>query len=110
MHSEAGPLTCWYVNFERPPSWRPDGWDTLDLALDLVVDPDGGWRWKDEDEYAHCRRLGLVTDAEHAAVGRAREEALDLVRRRAGVFAEDPGASWRPDPAWPLPALPARRD
>lgn len=102
---ETGRLTCWYVNFERPPSWRADGWDTMDLAVDLVVEPDGRWRWKDEDEYAHCRRLGLITEAEHAAVARAREEAVDRVERRCGVFAEDPGATWLPDPGWPLPAL-----
>lgn len=102
---DSGRLTCWYVNFERPPSWRADGWDTMDLALDLIVEPDGRWRWKDEDEYAHCRRLGLVSEAEHAAVERAREEAVDRVARRAGVFAEDPDATWLPDPGWPLPVL-----
>jgi protein associated with RNAse G/E len=105
MYAATGRLLCWYVNFERPPAWRADGWDTMDLALDLVVEPDGRWRWKDEDEYAHCRRLGLVTDAEHAEVGRAREQAVEQVERRVGVFAEDPDALWLPDPAWPLPAL-----
>jgi predicted RNA-binding protein associated with RNAse of E/G family len=105
MYDQAGALVCWYVNFERPPSWRPAGWDTMDLALDLVVEPDGRWSWKDEDEYAHSRRLGLVTPAEHAAVARAREEAVDQVEQRLGVFGQDPGASWLPDPAWPLPEL-----
>jgi predicted RNA-binding protein associated with RNAse of E/G family len=105
IYDQAGPLVCWYVNFERPPSWRPAGWDTMDLALDLVVEPDGRWSWKDEDEYAHSRRLGLVTEAEHAAVDRAREEAVDQVEQRLGVFGQDPGAGWLPDPAWPLPAL-----
>ena len=105
MFAATGRLVCWYVNFERPPLWRPDGWDTFDLAVDLVVEPEGAWRWKDEDEYAHCRRLGLVTEVEHVAVSRAREEALDLVERHAGVFGEDPGTTWRPDPAWPLPTL-----
>jgi Protein of unknown function (DUF402) len=48
MFNSGGALLCWYVNFQRPPVWRPDS----DLALDLVVDPDGTRRWKDEDEYA----------------------------------------------------------
>lgn len=104
MFAPDGSLVCWYVNFERPPSWQADGWETFDLAVDLVVEPDGRRRWKDEDEYAHCRRLGLIGDAEHAAVARAREQAVDLVERRAGVFGADPDARWRPEPGWPLPA------
>lgn len=106
-HAEDGALACWYVNFERPPTWHASGWDTMDLALDLVVEPDGAWRWKDEDEYAQCRRLGVITDAEHAAVAPAREQAVALVEARAGMFGDDPGQRWLPDPAWPRPTLTA---
>jgi hypothetical protein len=90
---------------QRPPVWRPDGWDTSDLALDLVVDPDGTRRWKDEDEYAHDLRLGLITDAEHAAVQGAREEAVALVEARGELFAESALGRWQPDPAWATPSL-----
>jgi predicted RNA-binding protein associated with RNAse of E/G family len=40
----------WYVNLEDP--WRPWrlGFDTEDHTIDLWVDRDGAWRWKDEDE------------------------------------------------------------
>ena len=107
MYAEDGKLSCWYVNFERPPTWHASGWDTMDLALDLVVDPDGAWHWKDEDEYAQCRRLGVITDAEHAALEQAREQAVALVEARAGVFGEDPARRWQPDPGWPLPTLSA---
>lgn len=112
MYNQDGALDCWYVNFERPPSWRVAGWDTMDLAVDLVVEPDGAWRWKDEDEYAQCRRLGLVTDVEHAAVWAAREEAVEAVRAREGLFGVDGGRGdgagagrWLPDPAWLRPSL-----
>jgi hypothetical protein len=86
-------------------AWRPDGWDTSDLALDLVVDPDGPRRWKDEDEYAHHVRLGLITDAEHAAVQTAREEAVALVEARGEMFAESARQRWLPDPVWATPSL-----
>jgi predicted RNA-binding protein associated with RNAse of E/G family len=100
-----GALRCWYVNFQRPPTWRADGWDTGDLALDLVVEPDGKLRWKDEDEFAHYLRLGLITEAEGAAVQAAREEAVALIDARADLFADSAPERWRPDPAWPTPTL-----
>lgn len=106
MYGPDGAFRFWYVNFERPPTWRGDGWDTFDLLVDLVVKPDGSRRWKDEDEYAQGRRLGLITDAEHAAVRAAREEAVALVETRSGLFSDDATAAWLPDPAWPLPVLP----
>jgi predicted RNA-binding protein associated with RNAse of E/G family len=105
MFDSDGALLCWYVNFQRPPVWRPDGWDTSDLALDLVVDPDGTWRWKDEDEYAHYLRLGMITDAEHAAVQAAREEAVALVEAGGGMFAGNARQHWLPDPGWATPSL-----
>ncbi|HWG22808.1 DUF402 domain-containing protein [Actinospica sp.] len=105
MYAEDGTLNCWYVNFERPPTWYASGWDTMDLALDLVVEPDGKWHWKDEDEYAQCRRLGVITDAEDAALEQAREQAVALVEARAGVFGADPARRWLPEAGWALPTL-----
>ena len=102
----SGERLCWYVNFERPHVRGAHGIDTFDLLLDLVVRPDGSWSWKDEDELAHACRLGLVTSAEQAALAGARDEAIGLVTAQAGPFA--PGLdAWRPDAAWPAPALPA---
>jgi predicted RNA-binding protein associated with RNAse of E/G family len=105
MFGSDGALLCWYVNFERPPTWRRDGWDTSDLALDLVVGPDGAWRWKDEDEYEQDRRLGLISDVEHTAVQAAREEAVELIETRGGMFAESTEERWLPDPTWTMPSL-----
>ncbi|MDX3065877.1 MULTISPECIES: DUF402 domain-containing protein [Streptomyces] len=102
-------LLTWYVNFERPNVRQPGGFDTFDLLVDLLIDADlTGWRWKDEDEYAHGRRLGIIDDAEHAHVDAARQQALALLAERAGPFAEaERWAAWRRDPAWPTPSLPA---
>lgn len=96
----------WYVNFEVPHRRTATGIETFDLLLDLVVEPDlSGHRWKDEDEYAHGRRLGLITEEQHRHVDRAREEVLARIAERAEPFATDL-AAWRRDPAWPLPGLP----
>ncbi|WP_433256637.1 DUF402 domain-containing protein [Streptosporangium sp. CA-135522] len=99
-------LSRWYVNFQRPYRRTPRGIDTFDLLLDLVVTPDlSSYTWKDEDEYLHGRRLGVVTDAEHRRVQQARDEALAMVEERRGPFAA-PWPDWRTDPSWPAPVLP----
>ena len=100
-----GALLSWYVNFQRPFVRVPGGIDTLDLLVDLVVGPDLSWAWKDEDEYAHGRRMGLVTDAEHREVEAARELAVAMIEGRDGPFGLAP-EPWAPDPAWPDPKLP----
>ena len=68
-------------------------------------------RWKDEDEYQHGRRLGVISDAVHRRVDEARQEVLALVQARQGPFGQDwpdwpDWPDWRPDPGWPLPVLP----
>ncbi|MFF2819582.1 DUF402 domain-containing protein [Kitasatospora cineracea] len=110
FQTPAGEPLRLYVNFERPAVRTPIGIDTLDLLVDLVVAPDlSSWQWKDEDEYAHGRRLGLITDADHRAVDQARGHALGLLQERRGPFAA-PWPEWVPDPAWPLPVLPPAAD
>jgi hypothetical protein len=97
----------WYVDFIRP--WRRTafGVDTFDLLLDLIVTADlSGYRWKDEDEYAQGRRLGLIDDALHQRVDAARERVISLVQSRRGPFGED-WSAWQRDPAWQAPVLPA---
>ncbi|MFE9399870.1 DUF402 domain-containing protein [Streptomyces flavidovirens] len=109
FYTAAG-LRNWYVNFEHPTRRTETGFDTLDLTVDLVIDPDLSTRtWKDEDEYAHVRRLGIVTDTEHQAVELARAQVLAMLEERAGPFADiDQWAAWRWNPAWSPPCLPQR--
>ncbi|GAA3772682.1 DUF402 domain-containing protein [Streptomyces coacervatus] len=101
-------LTHWYVNFQQPMRRTAIGFDTFDLLLDLVIEPDlSRWTWKDEDEYAHGRRLGVVSEADHRAVQMAREEATAMIVEGTGPFASDAGwRNWRSEPHWPSPSLP----
>jgi Protein of unknown function (DUF402) len=100
-----GDPVCWYVNFERPFVRAAGRVDTLDLQLDLVLAPDLGRRWwKDESDLAHARRLGLVSDAEVAAVERARHEVVALADAGGPPF-DQRWLPWRPDPGWPAPRL-----
>lgn len=101
-----GEFVQWYINFERPYVRTDVGIDTFDLLLDLVVEPDLSYRWKDEDEYAQGRRLGLVTQAEHQYVQEAREQVVELLEGRTGPF-DERWLAWRPEPGVPPPTLPA---
>ncbi|MFD3658436.1 DUF402 domain-containing protein [Streptomyces sp. NPDC058620] len=103
-----GGLRNWYVNFEHPTRRTDAGFDTFDLAVHLVVTPDlTRWEWKDEDEYAHVRRLGIVSDTEHRAVEAARGEVLAMLAEPSGIFAQaERWAAWRWEPTWPTPCLP----
>ncbi|MEU4118792.1 DUF402 domain-containing protein [Kitasatospora sp. NPDC028055] len=105
LSPEGRPLR-WYVNFELPYRRTAIGIDTFDLFLDLVITPDlGSHSWKDEDEYAEARRLGVIDRATHRQVELARERALAQLGDRTGPFAPDPEA-WALPPAGELPVLP----
>ena len=76
----------YYVNFQRPLQRTPAGYEAMDLMLDITVDPDLTWRWKDEDEFQACQDQGLY-DAELVTWVRSEaDRALDLLARRAFPF------------------------
>jgi hypothetical protein len=94
-----GSFDHWYVNFERTIGWNGDCFDTVDEKLDLIVAPDGSYRWKDEDELEHAAELGLLDPAE------VRAEAERVLA--AWPFP----TGWEdflPDPGWGIPRLPER--
>ncbi|MBE1612599.1 DUF402 domain-containing protein [Actinopolymorpha pittospori] len=101
-----GQFAKWYVNFERPYRRTPIGFDTHDLLLDLVVQPDRTYRWKDEDEYEYGRELGLVDDTDHVQIEKAKDQVLALLEQRRGPF-EERWTSWQRDQTWTLPTMPA---
>jgi hypothetical protein len=99
-------LSSWYLNIQEPYRRTSIGFDTQDLELDLVVRPDGTWRWKDEELLEGWVERGRWSPAEVAAI-RAEGERLaadiDAGRR---WWSED-WATWQPDPGWSVPRLPA---
>ena len=90
----------WYVNMQEP--MRRDGrsFVTQDEELDIWIEPDGSWRWKDEQKLEDWVPRGRFTRVE---VERIRAEG-------ERVLAEWPFPTgwedWRPDPAWGVPELP----
>lgn len=95
----------WYVNFQRPYQRTSYGIQTMDLMLDIVVDQDRTWRWKDEDEFEALVTPGFISEAEARCVrADARDMVLDIEANRPPF--NQPWHDWRPDPLWPVPELP----
>lgn len=100
-----GAFRGFYVNFEEPFRRTAIGFDTNDHTLDIVVEPDHRWRWKDSDEFDERVAGGIYSRefAEH--VRDAAAVFPDAIERHEPPF-DDTWAEWRPDAAWPVPELP----
>lgn len=93
-------FVCWYVNLQAPLVVHGDRFDTTDWALDVVVDPDGTWRWKDEHDFIEAQELGIL-DAAAAKEVRAEGERV-IAARPWPTGWED----WRPPESWGPLGLP----
>lgn len=96
----------WYVNLQGPFRRTPLGFDTQDLELDVLVELDGTWSYKDDELLDAWIVRGRWTEAEVAAIrreGAAIGSELAAGRR----WWSDDWASWEPDLAWQVPALPS---
>jgi hypothetical protein len=102
-----GALAYWYVNLENP--WRRSsvGFDTWDHVLDVVAAPDlSRWEWKDEDEFAWWREVGMITPAEADAIRAEGHRAIVAIERRLSPYC-DGWERWTPDPLWTPLDVPA---
>jgi hypothetical protein len=96
----------WYVNLQDPLIRTTIGFDTVDHALDAVVELDrSSWRWKDEDELAEAVNDGLFTPAEAAGFRAWGERAVERILSREPPFDRN-WDGWRPDPGWAVAELP----
>ena len=96
----------WYVNLQAPLRRTPLGFDTTDHDLDLVVEPDGSWWLKDEEELAAAAHVGAFSAEEVRAIHAEAQAAIRRVERRAPPFGDESWLRWRPQAEWPLPVLP----
>lgn len=89
-----GAFLSWYVNFETPVVRTTDGVDVNDLQLDIVIDPDGGWRWKDVQDLAPSLASGRITQDELLAVLAEAAHVAELLDRGDRWWA--PWDDWTP--------------
>jgi hypothetical protein len=98
----------WYVNLQTPMERTERGFRSTDQYLDIVVQRDLSWKWKDEDELEEAVTAGCLIRKDADEVIREGERVVADVE--AGRFPFDASLiGWRPNPAWPLPELIARR-
>ncbi|HEU5087663.1 MAG TPA: DUF402 domain-containing protein [Roseiflexaceae bacterium] len=105
-HPEMQQPHGWYVNLEA--AWRRTtiGFDTQDLVLDVTVADDlSSWAWKDEDELAWSVSAGKYSPHEAEQIRAEGLRVMQALQARAWPFDQD-WSQWRPDPNWPIPALP----
>ncbi len=97
---ENGRFAGWYVNLEDP--WQPCrlGFDTADHTLDIWVESDGSWRWKDEHELDVAVELGFFSSEQAAAFRAEGERVIEEWPFPTGW------ENWRADPSWPVPQVP----
>lgn len=101
---DSGEQWGWYVNLQLPYRRTSCGYETMDLVLDVTVDLDRTWRWKDEDELEAFVERGAF-DGDLA--DRIRAEGLSVAGRAERAEPPFDGAwtGWHPDSAWSLPEL-----
>lgn len=95
----------WYINLQEPIRQTSLGFDSMDHLLDVVIDPDLSWHWKDEEELEDAVLLGIIDPAQAAAIRAEGERVIQRLEERLPPFC-DGWERWQPDPAWPVPALP----
>ena len=104
-HGQGADFRGWYVNFQAPFRRSPLGFDTLDNVLDIVIAPDGTWRWKDEEELDGWVARGRFTRDEVAEI-RAEGARVAAELDAGSRWWDETWAAWEPDPVWPMPELP----
>ena len=96
----------WYVNLEDPHVRDARSIVTQDHVLDVVVELDGTTVRKDEAELVEAVRQGRYS-AEQAEQFERDATAVEQVVAAWGAPFSAGWETWRPNPSWPLPALPA---
>jgi hypothetical protein len=100
-----GSFSGWYVNLEDPHVRDARNVYSTDHVLDVEVEPDGRITMKDEHELVAAVDQGRFTPTEAERYHADAQAAVAEAAAGRPPYDED-WAGFRPDPAWPVPALP----
>jgi hypothetical protein len=108
-HGEEREFGSWYLNLQEPFRRTGTGYDTQDLELDLILHPDGGVEWKDDELLDVRVEEGRFTQDQAREI-RAEGRRLEAELAARGHWWDSWWALWEPDPAWDrAPAVRAAR-
>lgn len=100
----SGQFSCYYINFQLPYSRSHCGFDTLDLDLDIVIDPNYNWTWKDLEDYHNGVREGSIRNEWVNGVEQSQTEIFDRINKR--IYPLDSSwRNWQPNRTWFSPTL-----
>ena len=100
---------CYYINFQQPFKRGQDSLDTLDLDLDLIINPDFSTQWKDADDYQMAIEYEIISSEWVQTIENAKPEIFERLEKRRYPY-DGSWLDWMPDPQWEPPKLPGNWD
>jgi predicted RNA-binding protein associated with RNAse of E/G family len=99
---------AWYINLEEPLHRTLQGFEYVDLFLDILAEPDlSSWKWLDEDELAAAVERGILSKETSDMLYSEGRKAVEWLISGNSPF--NGWETWCPDPAWLIPVLPDRK-
>jgi predicted RNA-binding protein associated with RNAse of E/G family len=99
----------YYINFQLPFRRNECAVDTLDLDLDLIINPDFSYEWKDLDDYQKAIAHEIISPEWIHGIETAKQEIFAKLEKRQYPF-DGSWLNWMPDPSWSPPKLPENWD
>jgi protein associated with RNAse G/E len=108
-HHESNEFLCYYINFQLPFRRNQYALDTLDLDLDLIINSDFSFEWKDVDDYQNAIEHGVISQEWIQGISEAKFEIFSKLEKRQYPF-DGSWLDWRPELGWSPPTLPENWD
>ena len=103
--NEDNSLRAWYINLEESIHRTPQGFNYIDLFLDIIIEPDlSNWRWDDEDELEEAVKRRFISQKSSDMLYSEGRKAIEWLLSGNSPFNE--WETWRPDPVWHIRVLP----
>jgi hypothetical protein len=96
----------WKVDITSPFYRTEVGFDVIDEVLDIIVDAERSFRWKDEDEMADLVSKGVYAREEAARLREIGTSVIKMIDGRQYPF-DGSWLDWRPDSGLELGPLPS---
>ena len=107
--ADSNDFLLYYINFQLPFQRSDGGIDTLDLDLDLVINPDFSFEWKDEADYQKAIDNEVIIPEWTQEIEIAKKEIFNKLQKRQYPY-DGSWLNWIPDPNWLPPKLPKNWD